>query len=391
MKESLMQTYARKPIAFQRGENCWLITEDGTRYLDALSGIAVCNIGHANPDVAQAIGEQARELVHTSNLYQIPMQNRLAEELCRLSGLDRVFFSNSGAEANEAAIKICRKYAHGKGVDNPCIVVMHGGFHGRTMATLSATGNPGVQDGFAPLLEGFRHIPYNDLEALSRLESEIPDIVAIMLEPIQGEGGVVVPDPGYLAAIRTLCSKNGWLMVLDEVQTGMCRTGRFFAGQLENVRPDIMTLSKSLGNGFPIGACLVNADTAEVMTPGSHGSTFGGNPLACRASLTVIDYMENNHLAERAAQLGAGLKDVFQDRLAGMDGVVDIRGRGLMLGIELDRDCGELVNMALERKMLINVTAGNVIRLLPPLTTSENELEIIADGITGLLTNYLGG
>ena len=384
-----MTTYNRQPIAFEYGEGSWLIDDRGERYLDALSGISVCNIGHANPKVAEAISHQAARLLHTSNLYQIPLQTELAEQLCDLSGLDSVFFCNSGAEANEAAIKICRKSANQRGMKEPVIIVMCGSFHGRTMATLSATGNDKVHEGFGPLLTGFHHVPYDQVGVLRELAEQDLEIIAVMLEPIQGEGGVVVPQPEYLKSIREICTENDWLMVLDEVQTGMCRTGKWFAFQHEQVRPDVMTLAKSLGNGVPIGACLANARAAEDMSAGSHGSTFGGNPLAARTALTVIEFMTVNKIAERVASLGNTMLSEFTQVLAGVSGISDIRGKGLMIGIQLDRDCVELVNRALEEKLLLNVTAGNVLRLLPPLTITDEEKDLIISKVCALLKDYL--
>ena len=384
-----MSTYTRQPVAFESGEGSWLIAENGERYLDALSGISVCNIGHANPKITEAISHQAGHLLHTSNLYHIPLQAELAERLCELSGLDSVFFCNSGAEANEAAIKLCRKSANHLGMSEPIIVVMHDSFHGRTMATLSATGNDKVHEGFTPLVQGFYHIPYNNIDALRELSKQEREIIAVMLEPVQGEGGVVVPGPGYLRAVREICTENNWLMVLDEVQTGMCRTGKWFAWQHEDVGPDIMTLAKSLGNGVPIGACLANNKAAEAMKPGSHASTFGGNPLAARTALTVIEFMTANNLADRVCRLGDAMLSRFQAELGDIAAVTDIRGRGLMIGIELDRDCADLVAMALERKLLINVTAGNVIRLLPPLTMSDDEMDTIISCVCELVRSFV--
>ena len=389
-----MTTYNRLPVAFASGEGSWLIDDKGERYLDALSGISVCNIGHANPKVTEAISQQASQLLHTSNLYEIPLQEQLAERLCELSGLDRVFFCNSGAEANEAAIKLCRKSAHQRGLTNPQIVVMQGSFHGRTLATLSATGNDKVQEGFAPLVQGFHHVPYADIDSLRELAREDlagqeQKIVAVMLEAIQGEGGVVLPSPGYIQAVREICSENNWLMVLDEIQTGMCRTGKWFACQHENVVPDIMTLAKSLGNGVPIGACIASDRAAEPMLPGSHGSTFGGNPLAARTALAVIEFMTENNLPERVTGLGEMMLSRFHKELGDLPAVMDIRGKGLMIGLQLDRDCAELVTEALERHLLINVTAGNVIRLLPPLTMSEEEMDIIVNNVCDLVETFV--
>ncbi len=384
-----MTTYNRLPVAFESGQGSWLVDDKGERYLDALSGISVCNIGHANPKVTEAISRQAGRLIHTSNLYQIPLQTQLAQRLCELSGLDKVFFCNSGAEANEAAIKLCRKSAHQQGLTDPCIAVMHGSFHGRTLATLSATGNDKVHEGFAPLVRGFHHLPYDNTDALRELVKQDLEIVAVMLEPIQGEGGVVLPSPGYLRAVRDICTENNWLMVVDEIQTGMCRTGKWLACQHEHVSPDIITLAKSLGNGIPIGVCIANDKAAEAMIPGSHGSTFGGNPLASRAALAVIEYMTENRLPERVSRLGDVMLSRFQQELSAYSAVRDIRGKGLMIGLELDRDCTELVSHALQRNLLINVTAANVIRLLPPLTISEQDMDIIVSHVCELVKIFI--
>jgi len=360
-----MASYQPLPVAFEHGSGVWLTDQDGQQYLDALSGIAVCGLGHAHPDVTQAIADQAGKLLHTSNLYHIPLQEELAGRLTSLAGMDKVFFANSGAEANEAAIKIARLYGHQKGIDHPVIITATGSFHGRTMATLSATGNPKVQKDFEPLLEKFIHVSYNNIEAINSVIDE--NVVAVMLEPIQGEGGIVIPDDGYLKSIRDICDQNNCLLILDEIQTGMCRTGEWFAFQHENITPDVMTLAKALGNGMPIGACLAKGTAAELIQPGSHGSTFGGNPLASRAALAVIDVLSRQTLHENAAKTGAEMLLSLKNGLSEIKGVVSIRGKGLMLGIELDKDCAQLVNMALEEHLLINVTSGNVIRLLPPL------------------------
>ena len=380
-----MSTYQRMDIGFESGHGAWLVDQRGERYLDALSGIAVCSLGHANPEIAGVIAKQAGRLIHTSNLYRIPLQEKLADRLTGISGLDKVFFCNSGAEANETAIKICRKYAHHKQVEDPVIVVMNGSFHGRTMSTLSATGNPAIQAGFSPLLAGFQHVPYDDINALDKLDDVRKRIVAVMLEPIQGEGGVVVPTPGYLQALREICNQNGWLLALDEVQTGMCRTGAWFAYQHENILPDVVTLAKSLGNGLPIGACLASEAVAEIMVPGSHGSTFGGNPLASAAALAVIESMSRQKLAGRAGELGTIMLKRFGDELGRLDKVVEIRGKGLMIGIELAGDCTELVGQALKRRLLINVAAKRVVRLLPPLIISDDEMNQIVDTVCLLI------
>ena len=390
MPEAIMATYKRLDVAFESGEGAWLIDSRGQRYLDALSGIAVCGLGHAHPGIAEVLARQARRLVHTSNLYRIPLQEQLAGRLAGIAGMERVFFCNSGAEANEAAIKICRKFARHKQVEEPLIIVMEGSFHGRTMATLSATGKPEVRAGFDPLLPGFRYLPYNDIPALEQLGEGRGRVVAVMLEAVQGEGGVIIPDPGYLKALRDLCDRNGWLLVLDEVQTGMCRTGAWFAYQHEDILPDVVTLAKSLGNGLPIGACLAAGPAAEMLQPGSHGSTFGGNPLASAAALAVIDILDEQGLAERAAATGRVMLDSFRAQLGRLDQVVAIRGKGLMMGLELSGDCGVLVERALERRLLINVTAGRVVRLLPPLVITEDEMNHIIDTVCLLVRGFAG-
>ena len=390
MPEAIMTTYQRLDVAFETGQGAWLVDGQGTRYLDALSGIAVCGLGHAHPGIADVVARQARRLVHTSNLYRIPLQEKLARSLAGIAGMERVFFCNSGAEANEAAIKICRKFAAGKQLADPLIVVMEGSFHGRTMATLSATGKPEVRAGFAPLLPGFHYIPYNDVPALERVEAGRGQVVAVMLEAVQGEGGVVIPDPGYLQALRRICDRNGWLLILDEVQTGLCRTGAWFAYQHEGIRPDVVTLAKSLGNGLPIGACLASGTAAGMLQPGSHGSTFGGNPLASAAALAVTEIMLSENLAERAAASGRIMLERFRAELGDLDDVVEIRGKGLMIGIELSRDCAGLVEQALEQRLLINVTADRVVRLLPPLIIAEEELHHIVDTVCLLIRKFAG-
>ncbi len=388
--EPLMATYNRLPVQFVRGAGARLWDADGREYLDALSGIAVCGLGHAHPAVAEAVCDQARTLVHTSNLYRIPLQEELGARLTALAGMDKVFFANSGAEANEAAIKIARRYGRERGIGVPTVVVMENSFHGRTMATLTATGNRRVQAGFEPLVQGFVRAPYDDLEALEAIAANEPSVVAVLVEPVQGEGGIRIPAPDYLAGVRTLCDEHGWLMMADEIQTGMCRSGRWFACQHAGVQPDVMTLAKALGNGFPVGACLARGEAAAVLGPGSHGSTFGGNPLASRAALAVLDTLERERLDRRAAGLGAHMLETFRQRLGGMDGVREVRGLGLLLGIELDRPCGELVDRALERGLLINVTADQVIRLLPPLILSDEEAGTIVDTVCELVTAFLG-
>ncbi|HLQ27446.1 MAG TPA: acetylornithine transaminase [Acidiferrobacterales bacterium] len=384
-KEYLMPVLPPLPVSFVRGEGAWLWDNAGKKYLDALSGVAVCGLGHAHPAVTQAICNQAGKLIHTSNWYEIPLKQKLAEQLCRLAGMDNVFFCNSGAEANEAAIKLARLYGHQRNIRTPSIIVMEGSFHGRTLATLSATGNRKVQAGFEPLVLGFNRVPYNDLEAVNQVGANDSSVVAVLVEPIQGESGVVIPNPGYLQGLRKICDARGWLLMLDEIQTGMCRTGRWFACQHEQVAPDVMTLAKGLGNGVPIGACLARGPAADVFQAGSHGSTFGGNPLACSAALAVIETLENGRFEQRAAQLGQRILKGLQRNLTGTSGVKEIRGKGLMLAVELERPCKELLTAALEQGLLINVANDKIIRLLPPLIVSEDE----ADRIVRILTNVV--
>ncbi len=389
MSDSLMATYKRLPVTFTKGEGAWLWDTEGKRYLDALAGIAVCGLGHAHPAVQQALCEQAGTLIHTSNIYRVQHQDSLGEQLTHLAAMDRVFFSNSGAEANEAAIKIARLYGHKRDIDNPAIIVMENSFHGRTLATLTATGNRKVQAGFEPLVKGFIRVPYADIEAIEDVARNNADVVAVLVEPVQGEGGVNIPAGDYLNRIREICDRQGWLMMLDEIQTGMGRTGKLFAHQHNGILPDVMTLAKGLGNGVPIGACLAKGTAAEVLGPGSHGSTFGGNPLVCRVGLSVLETLHTEQLVARAAVLGERMLEGFRSRLQDIDGVTDIRGIGLMIGIELDRPCGELVTEALARGMLINVTADSVIRLLPPLIISDREAEQIIETVAELVSDFL--
>ncbi len=385
---SLMNTYARLPVAFVRGEGALLFDQTGDAYLDALSGIAVCSLGHAHPRIAQALCDQASTLVHTSNLYDIPLQQQLGELLCQRAGMDKVFFCNSGAEANETAIKLARRWGHQRGIQTPKIIVMDNSFHGRTMAALSATGNPKAQAGFEPLVEGFVRVPFDDLAAVEALSND-KDIVAVLVEPIQGEGGVHIPSDDYLPGLRRLCDTHGWLLMLDEVQTGMGRTGALFAFQHSGIQPDVMTLAKALGNGIPIGACLARGDAAEVLVPGSHGTTFGGNPLACRAGLEVMHIMLQEKWPEKVAQMGQSLLSAFQARLGGLEHVKDIRGKGLMIGIELNAPCGGLVQRALtEKRLLINVTRDNVVRLLPPFVLTEAQQQQLIDDICELIETF---
>jgi len=385
-----MATYKRLPVTFARGEGVWLWDTDGKRYLDALSGIAVCGLGHAHPAIRDAICEQAGLIIHTSNIYGIAEQERLGAMLTKAAGMDRVFFSNSGAEANEAAIKLARLHAHRRGIANPAILVAEGSFHGRTLATLSATGNRKVQAGFEPLVQGFVRVPYNDVEAIEISAGNRPNIVAILVEPIQGEGGINIPADDYLPRLRALCDREGWLLMLDEIQTGMGRTGKLFAHQHSGAQPDVMTLAKGLGNGVPIGACLARGAAADVLTPGTHGSTFGGNPLACRVARTVLETISSQGLVANAAEQGDFLLGAFRDALQGTKGVVEIRGRGLIIGIELDRPCTDLVGQALDAGLLINVTAERVIRLLPPLILERPQAQQLVDSLTALIQGFLG-
>lgn len=388
MADTLQNTYNRLPVAFERGQGAWLWDTEGRRYLDALSGIAVCGLGHSHPKIASAIAEQAHTLIHTSNLYRIPLQEQLARRLCALSGMEQVFFCNSGAEANEAAIKLARLHGHRRGIQNPKIIVMEGSFHGRTLATLTATGNARIQHGFEPLVEGFVRVPFGDSTAVAEYRSD-PDVAAILVEPITGEGGIRIPPDGYLRDLRALATENDWLLMLDEIQAGIGRTGEWFAFQHEHMLPDVLSLAKGLGNGVPIGASLVAGRAVELFTPGSHGTTFGGNPLACRAALTVLDVMQAEGLREEAARQGAQLLRLLEERLGQQPEVVEIRGRGLMLGVELDRPAGELVRIALDRGLLLNVTAERVVRLLPPLIISDAQVTEIADTLSEIVLELI--
>ena len=382
---AVMPTYARMPVSFVRGEGSYLYDQTGRRYLDALTGIAVCGLGHAHPRVAQAVATQAATLLHTSNLYRIPSQERLATRLCALAGMDNVFFCNSGAEANEAAIKIARLYGHGRNIRTPEIVVMDGSFHGRTMATLTATGNRKAQAGFEPLLAGFVRAPYDDADAVAQIAANNNNVVAVLVEPVLGEGGVRIPAPGYLKALRDVCDRNAWLLMLDEVQTGNGRSGRYFAFQHEDLAPDVVTTAKGLGNGMPIGACLARGEAAKMLVAGTHGSTFGGNFLACAAANVVVDELTEGGLIDRAGELGARMLTMFRERLQGNNRVREIRGKGLLLAIELTEPCTQLVGQALERGILINVAVENVVRLLPPLNLSDDEATIVVDEVVGLI------
>jgi acetylornithine aminotransferase len=383
-----MPTYARQAVTFERGEGAWLWDVDGKRYLDALAGVAVCNLGHAHPAVHQALCEQSGKLVHTSNLYAIDLQAKLAHKLMRLSGMENVFFCNSGAEANEAAIKLARKYGHQQGVENPVILCTEKSFHGRTMGVLSASGNVKIKQGFAPMLEGFVHVPYNDIDALSAAIEADRNIVAVLIEPVQGEGGVNIPAADYLNRIRALCDRRGVLMMLDEIQTGVGRTGRFLAYQHNDILPDVCTMAKALGNGVPIGACLARGQAARVLSAGSHGSTFGGNPLACSAALAVLETLDGSDLIAGAEAKGALIVRQIAAKTAGNAHIASIRNLGLMIGVELDYPCGELVGKALTQGLLINVTADNVIRLLPPLLIDEAQIDTLTDILAAVIQEY---
>lgn len=385
----VMSTYARQPLAFDKGEGVFLIDGTGKRYLDALAGVAVISVGHCHPKLAKAISDQAFNLIHTSNIFNITLQEKLADRLCELSGMDNVFFCNSGCEANEAAIKLARLHGHKKGVELPTIIVTEGSFHGRTMATLTATGSRKVQAGFEPLLAGFARVPYDDIAAVKQVAANNKDVVAVLVEPITGEGGIHIPHENYLPELRALCDQHGWLLMLDEVQTGVGRTGKWFGHQHTGVRPDVMPLAKGLGGGVPIGACLASGPAASLFQPGKHGSTFGGNPLACAASLAVLEIMEEERLVENAASTGAYLMGRLREEFADLPSVTQIRGRGLMIGIELDRNCSELVGRALERGLIINVTSDNVVRLVPPLCFNVEHADLLSSILVPMIREFL--
>ncbi|HMC12983.1 MAG TPA: aspartate aminotransferase family protein [Gallionellaceae bacterium] len=385
----LMNTYARQPVAFTHGEGAWLWDSNGKRYLDALAGIAVNTLGHAHPRYTAALNAQIGKLIHVSNVYQVPQQEQLADKLCALSNMDEVFVCNSGCEANEAAIKLARMYGHNKGIELPNIIVMEKAFHGRTLATLSATGNRKVQAGFEPLVPGFVRVPYNDMDAIRQVAEHNRNVVAVLVEPIQGEGGIRTLDIHYLEQLRQLCDQQGWLLMLDEVQCGIGRTGKWFAFQHTGILPDVMTLAKGLGSGVPVGACLAAGKAAGTFKPGNHGSTFGGNPLASTAALTTLNIMEQDKLLAHAASIGNFLLNGFRERLGQVAGVASFRGQGLMIGIELDKPCGDLVQLALAQGLLINVTADTVIRLLPPLVFTQTEAQQLLEVLCPLVTNFL--
>jgi len=385
MNQYLMNTYAPLPVAFERGEGAWLWDEAGTRYLDAISGLAVCSLGHAHPAVARAIADQAATLVHSGNLVRIPWQERLAEKLAAVTGLEKAFICNSGTEAIECALKITRITGHQKGLAVPGVIVMEHSFHGRTMAALSATGSRKAQAGFEPLVSGFVRAPFGDLEAVTKIAQRHQDIAAVLVEPIQGEAGIRVPPPGYLAGLRSLCDEFGWLLIFDEIQSGLCRTGKWFAHQHEDVVPDLLTTAKALANGLPAGACVARGQAAGAFSPGQHGSTFGGNPLVSRTACTVLDIMRDEDLAGRAGRIGDAMLEQFRQRLASSPVVRDVRGRGLMIGIELDREANQLKQAALSRGVLINVTQERVVRLLPPLIIDSAQAEEIVDVVCSVI------
>jgi len=391
MTNHLMNTYMRQPVTFVRGEGVWLWDDQGEKYLDALAGVAVNGLGHAHPKLVQAISEQAAKLIHVSNIYQIAEQEALADKLCAISGMDKVFFCNSGCEANEASIKLARLYGHNKGIATPEIIVMDQSFHGRTMATLSATGNYKVQAGFEPLLTGFIRVPYDDVAAVRQVAASNANVVAILVEPVQGEGGINIPKDAsaYLETLRQICDEHGWLLMVDEVQTGIGRTGTWFSFQHTAIKPDVMSLAKGLASGVPIGACVARGAAAEVFTYGKHGSTFGGNPLACAAALATLNTIEADGLRENAHYIGDLIRDGFNAEFKNTAGVTTVRNAGLMIGIELDRPCAALVKMALAEKLLINVTADNVVRLLPPLVMNAAEAKELVQRLSAVIKTFL--
>ncbi len=385
----LMNTYARLPVSFTHGNGVWLWDSNGKRYLDALSGIAVNTLGHAHPSLTANLAKQVNKLIHVSNLYQVSEQEIAAEKLCTLARMQQAFFCNSGCEANEAAIKLARLYGHQQNIDNPAIIVMEKAFHGRTLATLSATGNRKVQAGFEPLVKGFVRVPYNDLDAVQQVAEHNHDVIAVLVEPIQGEGGIRTLDIHYLENLRKICDQYNWLLMLDEVQCGIGRTGKWFAHQHTGILPDVMTLAKGIGSGIPVGVCLAAGKAANIFKPGNHGSTFGGNPLACVAVQTTLTVMEQDQLIQNAAMVGEFLLQNLRSRLASVAGVVEIRGQGLMIGIELNRNCLELVRHALDEGLLINVTDEKVIRLLPAIIFTPDEAQQLLDKLCPLIINFL--
>ena len=386
----LMNTYGRLKVAFTHGQGCRLFDEQGKSYLDALAGIAVNTLGHNHPRLVAALTGQVGRLIHVSNLYRVSEAEAASDRLAALSAMDEVFFCNSGCEANEAAIKLARLYGHQQGIEQPAIIVMEQSFHGRTLATLSATGNRKVQAGFEPLVSGFVRVPFADLAAVEQLAARNPNVVAVLFEPIQGEGGINIADGDFMRSLRRICDQKNWLFMVDEVQCGIGRTGVWFAHQHAGILPDVMTLAKGLGSGVPIGACLAAGRASGVFKPGNHGSTFGGNPLACVAALTTLDVIEADGLMARADKLGAAIRDGLRSGLSGVGGLVEVRGEGLMIGIELDRSCTELVQRGLEAGLLINVTADTVVRLLPALVMSDAEGAELVTGLVSLIKEFLG-
>jgi acetylornithine/N-succinyldiaminopimelate aminotransferase len=386
----IMNTYARQPVAFVRGEGVWLWDEDGRKYLDALAGIAVNTLGHAHPRLTRALSEQIGRVIHTSNLFRIPLQEAAADRLCEVSGLDEAFFCNSGLEANEAAIKIARKYGHERGIAEPAIVVMEKAFHGRSLATLSATGSRKVQAGFEPLVSGFVRVPLNDLDAVRQVAERNRDVCAVMIEPIQGEGGINVSRLEYLRGLKELCERHQWLFISDEVQCGLGRTGNWFVYQHAGFLPDVVPLAKGLGSGVPVGACLASGRARGVLKQGNHGSTFGGNPLAMTAVVTTLDTIREEGLLANAGRVGEALRNGLAAALQGVQGITEIRGMGLMIGVELDRPCGDLVKQALDAGLVLNVTADNVVRLLPPLVMSASEAGMVVERLAPLVKAFLG-
>ena len=385
----VMPTYARQPLAFTKGEGVFLIDAAGKRYLDALAGIAVVSVGHCHPKLSKAIADQAERLIHTSNIFEITLQEQLADRLCAVSGMENAFFCNSGLEANEAAIKLARLHGNHKGIDVPTIIVTEKSFHGRSMATLTASGSRKVQAGFEPLVAGFARVPFDDVAAVRQVAANNKKVVALLVEPITGEGGINIPAPSYLQELRALCDQHGWLLMIDEVQTGMGRTGKWFGFQHSGIAPDVMTLAKGLGGGVPIGACLARGNAAQLFQPGKHGSTFGGNPLACAAALAVLDIMESEGVIENAAKTGEYLIGHLRKELGGVPGIAQIRGQGLMIGIELDRACSDLVGQALARGLIINVTADNVVRLVPPLVFNLEHAGLLTATLVPLIKEFL--
>jgi len=386
--KSLMNTYGDRAATLVGGEGAWLYDEKGKKYLDALSGIAVCGLGHAHPELSSVISDQASKLIHCSNFFSIPSQQQLADKLCQISGMTNVFFSNSGAEANEAAIKIARLHGNKKGIKTPTVLVMDNAFHGRTLATLTASGSRKIQAGFEPLVKGFVRGPFNNIEAIKTIAENNPDICAIFVEPIQGEGGINLADAGYLQKLRDLCDQLDWLLMFDEVQTGNGRTGKYFYHQHSDVQPDVVTTAKGLGNGVPIGACLAHGKAAHLMQPGNHGSTFGGNPLACSVALKVVELLEAGNVYQRATAIGDTIMQGLAAELSGVDHVKEIRGCGCMIGIELSKPSKSLYTDALKQGLIINVTAESVVRLLPPMIMTDQEAEQVVSILAPLIRDF---